>query len=455
MSDLCGMDAEFLSRPFDYVSSPLRALPDSQRVLFAPGTGLGLGDQFLCLPLMQRLRRHYPWASIEVWTEFTEFWELFSDANVRVVPAARHRRLGLIERLRSFAFDVVVAGFFPECLHDLAISSCPTVFCAGTDLCHYRAFYAFRGACREIPLVQLHRSVSEQQRFLGLFDDFGLRDDTPDVPALRRSGAWHRAPIAQPRVLLHPGTAKAYKQWPAAKWRALAHTLAVDGARVLVSAGVSDADEQLARDVQGPEDRVAVLPRMSLQAFLKQMQASDILLSSDTFVPHAAAWFGGPQSLTLYGPTDPLRFCPRTTTNMFLSPLEVGPGEVAAAIHTLLTLREGGVPAVATPGMAESLIHAAGALAHFVDPEHVDMSRHAERAARWQCLVSSYRERIRPQHRRLLVGDDAMVERCERFAATSSWPIALEYLRGAAAVRGAVLALQCQEPMSTTGALAG
>jgi ADP-heptose:LPS heptosyltransferase len=121
---------------------------------------------------------------------------------------------------------------------------------------------------------------------------------------LRQSGA------AQTRlVAIHPGAGKRKNRWPAARFADLARTLgAVDGAKILVIAGPSDA-EVLKEMLANLDPKPVLLTGETIGRVAAVMKRLDLFVCNDTGVLHVAAAVACP-TLALFGPTDPARWAP-------------------------------------------------------------------------------------------------------------------------------------------------
>lgn len=433
-------DVGFLGEPHDYVGRPLASLDRrASRVLFAPGMGLGLGDQFMCIPLVHSLGRHYAGAAIDLFTQHPEFWYEFAGERVRVKEFASDEQV--LAAARSLAYDITILGYFPGCLDRFRHAHAPTVFCAGTDLADYRAFFAEDGACREIPLCATKQRINEARRFAGLFDDFGLRVELPEPAVSRLNRPVETNGLRRARVLLHPGTAKLYKRWPIERWHELAAKLTSDGAHVFVSSGSTREDLLLAQCTAGGTGDVSILSQMSLDQFVRGLSSYDIAISADTFLPHAAQWVDGPLSYTLYGPTDPFRFCPWGSRHHFGS-LDASPAAVADALDLLLRVWALGPEAVAARDAGE-LIHAARTLTQSVDAwAHGSSPPAGLQLERWRGCFAPYCDAIAPPFRTVLSGHPSLEARVVNSIENEAWPTVKEILMGTPAYRSARLVLE-------------
>ncbi len=114
------------------------------------------------------------------------------------------------------------------------------------------------------------------------------------------------APSGSPDFALHPGSGSPAKNWPAARWHALAEALLTEfpSARLAVIGGETDADALGA--MRGLEDdpRVDFLENLALDDLAARLSGVRLYIGHDTGISHLAAVAGAP-SLLLFGPTDP------------------------------------------------------------------------------------------------------------------------------------------------------
>ncbi len=117
------------------------------------------------------------------------------------------------------------------------------------------------------------------------------------------------AGLPRPVVALHPTARWGTKLWEMERWRAVAASLADEGAGVIVTGG--SADTALAAALcEGlrPAPR-SLAGRMSLKALAAVLRAADLMITVDSGPMHIAAAVGTPV-VALFGPTDPARTGP-------------------------------------------------------------------------------------------------------------------------------------------------
>ena len=106
-----------------------------------------------------------------------------------------------------------------------------------------------------------------------------------------------------PRVAIHPGSGSPSKNWPAARWAAVAQGLTGQArARVLVVTGEAEAEDLLS-------GAGAPLRNLPLADLARALAGCRLFLGHDSGVSHLAAAVGAPCVL-LFGPTDPAVWAP-------------------------------------------------------------------------------------------------------------------------------------------------
>lgn len=433
-------DETFLSHPRDYVGHPLRGIGAARRVLFMPGLGLGLGDQFMCIPLIQSLRDRFRHARIDLVTGFPQFWNHHAPDAVRVYASASIHADALKAMCCGQRYDLAIVGYVPGALNGFAEAACPTIFCAGSDLARFRAFYTSEGRCFEIPLTATKSCLNEAHRFTALFEDFGIVAQATAPPGSHLDRIADAPELSGARVLLHPGTGKPYKCWPLANWRELARLLGRRGARVVVSSGIGEADYALAERVSTAGTTVTQLPQVPLAEFLDRLAEVDVVVSADTFLPHAVTMMPRPLSYALYGPTDPLRFCPWGSRHFFGS-IEASPSAVVQALDTLLRAAGARTEAVSA-GDAAALVRAAAALVErLTQLESVHPVSCALCLESLRLHLAAFHDALSHDARPVLWGDEALYRRIFAMAGAAPLTVLAEAFAGSPALRGAQLLL--------------
>jgi len=123
--------------------------------------------------------------------------------------------------------------------------------------------------------------------------------------------------VAQPPVVLHPGSSRAAaaKRWPAQRFTELALRLVADGERVLIASGPDPVERALARTIVGASDGAAQLapPTGGFEDLAALMQRARVVVAADSAPLHTAALVGTPV-VQLLGPTDRVENAPAAAT---------------------------------------------------------------------------------------------------------------------------------------------
>lgn len=114
---------------------------------------------------------------------------------------------------------------------------------------------------------------------------------------------WRRSVFKPRRVLIHPGSGSRLKNWPVENFLSLGEQLATAGFETTFLLG--PADDHLA---------VAQFPCVGrppdLVTLAESLKNAGGFIGNDSGVSHLAAFLGLP-TVTLFGPSDPLRWAPR------------------------------------------------------------------------------------------------------------------------------------------------
>lgn len=119
-----------------------------------------------------------------------------------------------------------------------------------------------------------------------------------EIPVTRRG---------ENRIVLHPGSGSARKNWPTDRWIQLVQHLT--GRRLLIVAGEADRDELATIRAALPADRLAIAENLPLREVAEVIGSSDLFVGHDSGVSHIAA-ATGTRCVLLFGPTDPRIWAP-------------------------------------------------------------------------------------------------------------------------------------------------
>ena len=127
---------------------------------------------------------------------------------------------------------------------------------------------------------------------------------------------WRRSRLQPPVVALHPGSGGRRKCWPLPRFLALADQLQRRGCRILVLHGEAEADiAAVLQERLPPNCHLLQPPRLLDLAGL--MERADLFIGNDAGPGHVAAAVGTP-TISIFGPTDPRIWAPRSPSARIL-----------------------------------------------------------------------------------------------------------------------------------------
>jgi heptosyltransferase III len=122
----------------------------------------------------------------------------------------------------------------------------------------------------------------------------------------------HLAPVAgKPLVVVHMYPRYAYKLWHVAGWKALIRFLRERGYAVVLTGGPGEDEVDYARDVgeDAGSEVINLVGKLSLGATAEVIRRAKLYVGPDTSASHVSAATGTP-TITLFGPTNPVRWGP-------------------------------------------------------------------------------------------------------------------------------------------------
>ena len=134
-----------------------------------------------------------------------------------------------------------------------------------------------------------------------LLCDDGIEPD----PAPFVTGEWPSPDAAafarppRPYAVLHVGASTPLKQWPAARWRALADTVADDGTTIAWTGGAHE--RPIFEAVVARAGEIDLVGRLDLPQLFALLAGADRLICPDTGIAHLARIVGVP-TVALFGP---------------------------------------------------------------------------------------------------------------------------------------------------------
>jgi heptosyltransferase-3 len=274
-----------------------------------------IGDVLLATPVIHSLKRAWPGARVDVLVFHGTRGVIEAHADVSHVHTIPERP-GLWQHL------VLIASLFRR--YDLALSLVPG---------DRPTIYAFLSGRTRVGLLLATRKESWKRRFFDhwVAHDLAARHTvqnylavlTPlgvpplaEVTASWRDADQHRAddmlaPLGDQRyVVLHLYPKFNYKKWSDTGWIALARWITDHNLRIVLTGG-NDADERdyvqrLAGSMSAPLNLVG---QLSLNESACVLARAIAYVGPDTALTHMAAALGIP-TVTLFGPTDPVKWGP-------------------------------------------------------------------------------------------------------------------------------------------------
>lgn len=273
--------------------------------------GGAIGDFIVTLPILQALRERWPDCHIDLWA---------------YPHVARLALLaGLADGLTSLDAADMARFFVPNPRFTAAQRTLIPSYHIIFNYLHdpegqVRSNLLLAGARQVISGNPFITAKPASQHLLAPLAQLALFD-LPDIPRLAfdaptletgRSvleAALGRTSFRAP-VALHPGAGARAKRWPFAHFLAIASALADRSIPVLWILGEADSDLATALDGELPKaSRLQNLPLPDLAPALAHCRA---YLGNDSGIAHLAAALGIP-TLTLFGPTNPAIWAPRSS----------------------------------------------------------------------------------------------------------------------------------------------
>ena len=273
-----------------------------------------LGDVVHNMPMLADIVRHHPGARID-WVVEEAYTDLVRlNAHVRdIIPIALRRwRRGLLtaatraemaafyRRLRQESYDFVFDT--QGLLKTGAVMRMARLAAGGRRV---GLANATEGSGYE-PLSRLfhmdsvrvgrHTHAVLRGRLVAA-DALGYQiDSATDFSLLAPAGADGAHPIwlsPEPYAVFFHATARAQKQWPAARWTRIAQVLAARGLPVLLPWG-SEAERHAAERLAAQMPNARVLPRLSMMEAVTLAQRAALVIGVDTGLTHIAAAYRRP-----------------------------------------------------------------------------------------------------------------------------------------------------------------
>jgi heptosyltransferase-3 len=274
-----------------------------------------IGDVLLATPVIRSLKRAWPDATIDalVFSSTASVLSANPDiAQTRAIP----ERPGLLQHI------VFIAKLFRH--YDLAVSLVPG---------DRPTLYAFLAGRTRVGLLLATRKESWKQRLLHhwvAFDPAGTHTVLTHLSVLKplqvpplaeitprwRDADEQRAtamlaPLDNQRyVVLHLYPKFNYKKWSDAGWIALARWISDHNFRIVLTGGNDAAELDYVRKLAGSmSEPLNLAGQLSLNETACVLARATAYVGPDTALTHMAAALGIP-TVTLFGPTDPVKWGP-------------------------------------------------------------------------------------------------------------------------------------------------
>lgn len=258
--------------------------------------GGALGDFLLTLPVLHALREKSRHLEILAYPQF----------------GALAREAGLVDGARSIEYGPL-AGFFARgAVQDPDLRNYFGSFDAGLSYL-YDPDQIFAENLRASGLKRFVTGPHKPGAKGHAIDQLAAPLAELGVPMMERAvGIRRPAAESRPSILaIHPGSGSKAKNWPVAKWEALAaELLAIDPSiRLAIVGGEADGDELESLQKLRSHERVDFWQNLPLTELAEKLGSARGYIGHDTGVSHLAAVLGVP-SLLLFGPGDPMVWAP-------------------------------------------------------------------------------------------------------------------------------------------------
>ncbi len=271
-------------------------------VLFRPGA---LGDTMLTIDAIAAIRRQFPGTSIE----------LVGNADGGRLLA----KWGLVERATRFdsAEITPLFGHPPQISERWLGARCAAFWMRDCD--HIaEAFRAATGAtaiCASPDpdaAAEMHVADHLVETLRSILAN-GENDTEHELPEIGPWSADDWTGTPGDSVLLHPGSGSPRKNWPPARFAALAKLLIAEGRAVWMLSGPADdaAVAQVLDELDDAERRsMPVIRPTDVLDLARVLGTCAVFVGNDSGVAHVSARVGVP-TLAIFGATEPLRWAPR------------------------------------------------------------------------------------------------------------------------------------------------
>ncbi|SAK65320.1 lipopolysaccharide heptosyltransferase-1 [Caballeronia hypogeia] len=268
-----------------------------KRILIVKVTSLG--DIVETLPVVSDLRRAFPGVQID-WAADAAFADIIRwnpgvdrvlSAPLRKFKKARNWNdlkgiAASIGELRAEKYDVIldIHGVYKSAIIAFIARGRRRFGYLNQDLGERGAAFAYNARFGPRPLTDAWRGMR-----VSVADALGYRfDDTPDynicLPALARD---LEIPRGAPIAMLFHATSADVKKWPKANWGEVGRWLSERGYAIALPWG-TEREREEAQAIAALMPGAIVLPKLSVEECAHWIQASEIVVGTDTGLVHLA-----------------------------------------------------------------------------------------------------------------------------------------------------------------------
>ena len=271
-----------------------------------------IGDTCHVVPIVRTLQQAWPTTQLTWIIGKTEARLMHLIEGVEFITVDKRSSAGALSaQLRGRRFDVL--------LHmQLALRASLIAARTGADI----KLGFDRARARELQWLFTNARIAPRARehvldsFFGFLETLGIRErllrwDLP-LPPEARAYAAQLIPDAQPTLVISPCSSHALRNWPAARYAAVAaHAVARHGMRVIIAGGGSLLERTTGEQIE----RACAVPLINqtgkdtLPQLLALLGRARVLLSPDSGPAHMATMAGTPV-IGLYAATNPARSGP-------------------------------------------------------------------------------------------------------------------------------------------------
>jgi len=274
-----------------------------------------IGDTVLTAPALALLREALPGAEIHLVLHGpcgqlapllpgiarTHTWQP-GRANVGILRTIRSARFDAVLDLTSTDRSFLLAG--------LSRARTRVAWARAREERWWRKHAATHGivaSVRGLTTVDFHLALTN-----GLLKTLGLPSPSlPPPPYLDLGAAQAPAGLPGRFLLIHPGSARPEKMWPAASWIETIRLIQTRHPIPVVLTGGSDPSElRDIAEITAATGAISYAGTLDLAASAAVIGRAALALTVDSAAMHLAAQFGIPQ-VALFGPTNPYHWAPR------------------------------------------------------------------------------------------------------------------------------------------------